>query len=397
MPDFAKTRALFAIPSNMIYLDGNSLGPPLRNTAERVAKTINSEWADNLIMAWNNCGWMSQPTRVGDRIARLIGAPSGSVVMGDTLSIKVFQAVAAGLALRPNRRVILSDTGNFPTDLYMVEGLMALKPQGYQLKTVAPEEVEAAIDESVAVLLLTEVDYRTGRIHNMRALTERAHAKGAITVWDLAHSTGALPVTLESCEVDFAVGCTYKYVNGGPGAPAFIYVRPDLAEKAITGLSGWIGHAAPFSFELHYRPAAGAERMRVGTPPILGLSSLEAALDVFDMVTMGELRARSMELTDLFISEVERQAPQLALFSPRDASKRGSQVSFRHPHAYPIMQVLIANGVVGDVRAPDVLRFGFAPLYISIEDVQRAAKIIGEVLEKGTWQDPKYSVRAAVT
>lgn len=397
MVDFSRTRALFQIPSGVVYLDGNSLGPPLRDTAAKLGHVVDREWGGELIKAWNSCGWMAKPGRVGDRIARLIGAPEGSVVMGDTLSIKVFQAVAAGLAMRPERRVILSDTGNFPTDLYMVEGLIALKDRGYTLKTVEPQDVEAAIDDSVAVMMLTEVDYRTGRKHDMRRLTETAHAAGAVAVWDLAHSAGAIPVHLEQCRADFAVGCTYKYLNGGPGAPAFIYVRPDLADVAAAGLSGWQGHAAPFAFELNYRPARGSERMRVGTPPILGLAALEAALDVFESASMDELRARSIELTSLFIEEVERQAPQVELFSPRAADERGSQVSFRHPDAYAIMQALIAHGVIGDVRAPDVLRFGFAPLYVSLEDVRLAAAILADILRSDLWRDPKYSVRQAVT
>lgn len=397
MAVFAKTRAEFALPEGVIYLDGNSLGPLVRSVGDRMAKVIAEEWGGELIRAWNSCGWMSRPGAVGDRMARLIGAGKGTVVMGDTLSIKVFQALAAALAMRQDRRIILSDNGNFPTDLYMAEGLMALKNNGYKLKVVDPVEVADAIDDTVAALMLTEVDYRTGRLHDMAALTAKAHSHGVVTIWDLAHSAGALPVKLAATHADFAVGCTYKYLNGGPGAPAFIYVRPDLQDRAQPALSGWLGHAAPFAFEAGYRPGQGMERMRVGTPPILALAALDAALDVFDMVTMDEIRARSIELTDLFIAEVEKNAPALELMSPRNGAERGSQVSFRHAEAYPIMQALIAGGVIGDVRAPDVLRFGFAPLYNTDDEVRRAAAMIGEIVTRETWRHPKFAVRHAVT
>ena len=397
MMDFARTRAMFDLPAGAIYLDGNSLGPPVRGLAAKLARVIEEEWGGDLIGAWNSRGWMAKPTAVGDRVARLIGAPAGSVVMGDTLSIKVFQALAAALAMRPDRRVILSDSGNFPTDLYMAEGLVALKDAGYRLRVVAPEDVEAALDDTVAAMMVTEVDYRTGRLHDMARLTRAAHGAGAVAIWDLAHSAGALPVKIAECRAEFAVGCTYKYLNGGPGAPAFVYVRPDVAESALPALSGWIGHAAPFAFERGYRPAAGVGRMRVGTPPILALAALDAALDAFEGVDMEDLRRRSIELSEAFVAEVGREAPDLELASPRDPAARGSQVSFRHGHAYPVMQALIARGVTGDVRAPDVLRFGFAPLYLDVADVRRAAAILGEVLRTQAWRDPRFAVRAAVT
>src|SRR3989338_3966692 len=267
MTDFAATKAQFHLPEGMIYLDGNSLGPLPRATAARVAKTVEQEWGDMLITGWNKAGWMDKPMRVGDRIARLIGAEEGHVVMGDTLSIKVYQALASCLEMNPSRKIILSDTGNFPSDLYMAEGLCRTLGQGYELKTVAPEDVLDAIDETVAVAMITEVDYRTGRRHDMAAITARALEKGALAIWDLAHSAGAFQVELAKCNADFAVGCTYKYLNSGPGGPAFIYVAPRHADTARPALSGWQGHAAPFAFDLDYRPATGAERMRVGTPP----------------------------------------------------------------------------------------------------------------------------------
>ena len=401
MTDFAATRALFHLPEGVIYLDGNSLGPLPLAAEARVGQVLREQWGDQLIRAWNDSDWMTLPSRVGDRIARLVGAPAGSIVTGDTLSIKVFQALAAALALAPaDRRVVLSDSGNFPSDLYIADGLLAALG-GRELKVVAPEEVADAIDESVAVTMLTEVDYRTGRLHDMAALTARAHDVGAIAVWDLAHSAGAVPVHLEQADADFAVGCTYKYLNGGPGSPAFIYVAPRHADVAQPILSGWLGHAEPFAFHRAYRPAAGIERMRVGTPPIVALSILDAALDAWDGVDLGSLRAASIHLSDTFIREVERRCPQpdcgLDLASPRDPHARGSQVSFRHDHAYPVMQALIARGVIGDVRAPDILRFGFTPLYLSEAEVVQAATILADVIDTRAYEAPEYQQRAAVT
>ena len=397
MTDFAATRAQFHLPEGLIYLDGNSLGPLPKAAAARVAHAVTEEWGKLLITGWNKAGWMDQPSRVGNRIARLIGAEPGTVVMGDTLSIKVYQALASALEMSPGRRVILSDTGNFPSDLYMAEGLCRTLVDGYVLKTVAPDEVEAAIDETVAVTLITEVDYRTGRKHDMAAITAAAHAKGALTVWDLAHSAGALPVDLAGTGADFAVGCTYKYLNSGPGGPAFIYVAPRHADQARPALSGWLGHESPFAFDLSYRPGGGIERMRVGTPPVLQLAALEAALDVWDSVTIEAVRARSIELTEQFVREVEAACPTLVLASPRDPAQRGSQISFRHPEGYAIMQALIARGVIGDFRAPDILRFGFTPLYTSEADVSGAARVLAEVMAGSLWDRPEYKTRARVT
>jgi kynureninase len=397
MTDFAATRALFDLPEGVIYLDGNSLGPLPKSAAERVARTITDEWGKLLIGGWNKAGWMAMPSRVGDRIGRLIGAPTGTVVMGDTLSVKVYQALASALQLRPDRKVILSDSGNFPSDLYMADGLVRTLAADHELRIVAPEDVEANITDDLAVLMLTEVDYRTGRRHDMKALTAKAHAADALTIWDLAHSAGAFPVDLAGCDADFAVGCTYKYLNGGPGAPAFIYVKQELADRVRPALSGWLGHDAPFAFDLDYRPGRGIERMRVGTPPILQLAALEAALDVWEGVDLHALRTRSIDLTQLFIAEVEARCPALTLASPRDPAARGSQVSFRHPDGYAIMQALIARGVVGDFRAPDILRFGFTPLFIDTGDVRQAAKILQEIMDTGAWDHEEFHSRAAVT
>ncbi|MDR6772368.1 kynureninase [Azospirillum sp. BE72] len=397
MTDFQATRVRFRIPDGVIYLDGNSLGPLPVAAEERVARTLAVEWGGQLIRGWNSAGWMVQPRVVGDRIARLIGAPAGSVVVGDTLSIKVYQALAAALAMRPDRRVILSDSGNFPTDLYMAEGLIETLGRGHVLKVVAPEEVEGSLGEDVAALMLTEVDYRTGRLHDMAALTAKAHAAGVVTVWDLAHSAGALPVDLAGSGADFAVGCTYKYLNGGPGAPAFIYVAPRHAQTARPALSGWMGHEAPFAFDPSYRPGEGVERMRVGTPPVIALAALDAALDVWDGVDMADVRRTSIALCDLFIELVESQCPELELASPRDGTRRGSQVSFRHPHGYAVMQALIDRGVIGDFRAPDILRFGFTPLYIGEAEVRSAVAVLKQVLDGGLWDRPDYHRKATVT
>jgi kynureninase len=397
MTDFDATRAMFHLPQGVIYLDGNSLGPLPLAAAARVARTITAEWGEMLITGWNKAGWMDQPSRVGDRIGRLIGAAPGTVVMGDTLSVKVYQALASALEMRPDRRVILSDTGNFPSDLYMADGLCRTLGDGYTLRTVAPEDVAAAIDATVAVTMLTEVDYRSGRLHDMAALTAQAHAAGALALWDLAHSAGAIPVDLAGADADFAVGCTYKYLNSGPGGPAFIYVAPRHAEVVRPALSGWLGHEAPFAFDADYRPGRGIERMRVGTPPVLQLAALEAALDVWDMADMADVRARSIALTERFIAGVEAACPMLTLASPRDPHRRGSQVSFRHPEGYAVMQALIARGVIGDFRAPDILRFGFTPLYTSLADVDAAAAFLAQVMEGRLWDRPDYKSRARVT
>lgn len=387
----------FIVPEGMIYLDGNSLGPLPSAAAGRISSMVEDEWGELLIKGWNQAGWMQQPIQLGDRIGKLVGAPSGTVVIGDTLSIKVYQALAAALAMRPDRKVILSDTGNFPTDLYMADGLIKSMDAGHQVQLVEPENVADAIDDKVAVLMLTQVDYKTGRKHDMMGLTQKAQEAGAVVIWDLAHSAGAFEVELEQSGCEFAVGCTYKYLNAGPGAPAFIYVRRDLSETIEPALSGWLGHDAPFAFERPYRPGSGIERMRVGTPSVIQMAALEAALDVFDDVSMADIRTRSVALCELFISQVETKCPQLKLASPRQPEIRGSQVSFRYADGYPLLQALIERGVVGDFRSPDIIRFGFAPLYIDEDDVRRAVEILKDILESGEWDQPRFHKRAKVT
>ncbi|MCT4558059.1 MAG: kynureninase [Pelagimonas sp.] len=388
---------LFEIPDGVIYLDGNSLGVLPKGAAERATQVINDEWGAQLIKAWNTAGWMALPQQVGDTIGRLIGAPAGSVATGDTLSIKVYQALAAALKMRPDRRVIVSDSGNFPSDLYMAQGLIDTIDKDYELRTPAPQDVMDAITEDVAVVMLTQVDYRSGRMHDMQAITQRAHAVGAVMIWDLAHSAGAVPVDMAGSQAEFAVGCSYKYLNGGPGAPAFIYVRPDLVLDVKPALAGWLGHDAPFAMELDYRPAMSTERMRVGTPPILQLAVLQQALSAWDGVDMQDLRAASVALSECFIQEVETRCPTLTLASPRDPNLRGSQVSFAFEHGYAAMQAMIERGLIGDFRAPNIMRFGFTPLYLDEKDVVAAAEIIEDVINNDLWRDPKYHVVSRVT
>jgi len=397
MTDFAATKAMFEMPEGVIYLDGNSLGPLPRAAADRVSAMLHREWGDMLITGWNKAGWMNMPARLGDRIGRLIGAEPGHTVVGDTLSIKVYQALAAALAMRPDRRVVLSDSGNFPSDLYMAQGLLRTLGPDYELRLVEPEDVAGALSEDIAVMMLTEVDYRTGRLHDMAALTRKAHDLGIVTVWDLAHSAGAVPVDVSGAGADFAVGCTYKYLNGGPGAPAFIYVAPRHSERALPALSGWLGHEAPFAFDLDYRAGAGIERMRVGTPAVIQMTALDCALDAWDGVDLNDLRTRSIELGEMFIAGVGAACPKLTLASPRDPARRGSQVSFRFSDGYAAMQALIDRGVIGDFRAPDIMRFGFTPLYLDEADINAAISILSDVMTNDLWDRDEYKARKAVT
>jgi kynureninase len=395
---FGPLRARFELPEGIIYLDGNSLGPLPRGAAGRLERVARREWGESLIRGWNRHGWMDLPARVGDRIGRLIGAAPGSVMACDSTSINLFKLLAAALPMAPGRSEILSDEGNFPTDLYMAEGLAALTGR-VRLRLAPRGQVLDAIGDETAVLMLTQVDYRTGHRLDLAEVTRRAHVRGAVMLWDLAHSAGAFPVDLEDCGAEFAVGCGYKYLNGGPGAPAFLYVRPDLADGVTPALAGWLGHAAPFAFEPGYRPAPGVERLRVGTPPVLSLAALDAALDAFEGVDLAALWSKGQRLAELFIAEVERLAPPgaLRLASPRAADERGSQVSFHCAEGYAVMQALIARGVIGDFRAPDLIRFGFAPLYLRFAEVAEAAAVLAEILSTGAWDRPEHRARARVT
>lgn len=393
---FARSRQLFDLPDGIIYLDGNSLGALPRAVKARVSDVVATQWGEGLIRSWNIHDWIDLPARVGERIARLIGAAPGSVMVADSTSVNLFKALVTALRLRPGRKVILSERNNFPTDAYIAAGVADVLGQGHELRLVEAGEIAGALNDDVAVLLLTEVNYRTGARLDMAGLTAAAQGVGALTIWDLCHSAGAFPVDLSAADADFAVGCGYKYLNGGPGAPAFIYAAPRHLDGLRQPLTGWLGHAAPFSFAETYRPAEGIGALRVGTPPVISMSALDAALDVFDGVDLVALRSKADELFELFVGEVQRLAPELELATPTDPAQRGTQVSLRHPEAYAVMQALIARGVIGDFREPDILRFGLTPLYLSFADIKRAAEIIGEVMRTRSWDRHEYRLRAKV-
>lgn len=395
----ASFRHRFDLPEGIIYLDGNSLGAMPCTTGPRLEKLIREEWGQALITGWNKHGWVDLPRRLGAQIAQLVGADADEVVVCDSTSLNVFKVLSASLALRPDRRIILSDSGNFPTDLYMAQGLAQLLGRDHRLEIVSPDEVADRIRDDIAAVMLTEVDYRTGRRHDMASISAKAKAAGALSIWDLAHSAGAMPVDLNGCGADFAVGCGYKYLNGGPGAPAFLFVARRWLDATQQPLYGWFGHEMPFAFETGYRPKTGIDRFLVGTPPVLSMTALGCGLETFDGVDMRQVRKKSVALGDLMIKLVEQECPQfdLALASPRDGSARGSQVSYGHPSGYAVMQALIAQGVIGDFRAPDLMRFGFTPLYVRFQDIWDAVAILRQVLSSGEWRNPAFNQRAAVT
>ena len=397
MSDFLKTKSQFYIPEGIIYLDGNSLGPLTKKAQDRIQHTLNNEWGEMLVTGWNKAGWMDQPNKVGDRIARLIGAAPKTVTVGDTLSIKVFQALASAINFQKNRKVLLTDASNFPSDIYAAQGLINMLKADYELKIVSTDNLIENINENVAAIFFTEVDYRTGRRYDAKKIVKTAKQNGALVILDLAHSAGAIDTNLTELDVDFAVGCTYKYLNGGPGSPAFIYVNPNLINSLEPCLSGWLGHENPFDFSLQYNPASGIDRMRVGTPPVIALAALEASLDIWETVNIKDVRETSIQLTDQFIKGVEQKCPMLQLITPRIPENRGSQVSFSFKHGYAVMQACIERGVIGDFRAPDVMRFGFTPLFVDSQDVERASEILAEIMSKGLWNDPKFQKRNKVT
>ena len=382
----------------MIYLDGNSLGALPRATPARVAEVVGSQWGEDLIRSWNTAGWIEAPARVGARIAALVGARPHEVTVADSTSVNLFKLLAAAMADRPNRGTILTEAGGFPTDLYVAQGLAAFAPH-LQVRAVPRGEIVRALDERVGVLMLTHVHYKTGEAFDMAALTRAAQASGALALWDLSHSTGALAVDLAAAGADLAVGCGYKYLNGGPGAPAYLYVAERHQHRLRSPLSGWMGHAAPFEFGDDYRPAHGLARFLCGTPPILSLAALEVGVELMLEADLGALFAKSQALCSLFVDLVETRCAGhgLELATPRDPAARGAHVSFRHPDGYALVQALIARGVIGDFRAPDILRFGFPGLYVGYEDVWTAVDILREVLGSGAWRDDRFQVRAAVT
>ncbi len=386
-------RERFALPEGVVYLDGNSLGALPRATQPLVADLIERQWGDRLIRSWNE-GWIDAPQRIGDKIARLIGAAPGDVVACDSTSANLFKLIVAALRHRPGRTNIVSELGNFPTDLHMAEGAAACVP-GAALKAVPRAQIADAIDENTALLMLTHVHYKTAERFDMAAWTARAHAAGALVLWDLSHSAGAIPVDLNGARADLAVGCGYKYLNGGPGAPAFLFVARDLQDQLGNPLSGWMGHAAPFAFGDDYTPARGIKRWLTGTPPILAMAALEAGVDMMLEADAAALAAKSAALFDLAASIGDSLG--LDCVSPRDPAQRGSHIGFRHPHAYALCQALIARGVIGDFRDPDVLRFGLTPLYLGYEDIVIAGEILRETLDSGVYLAPAFSKRHAVT
>jgi kynureninase len=402
----------FNIPAHTIYLDGNSLGVMPRATPARVADTVAREWGIDLIQSWNKNGWFAMPQQVGDKIARLIGAGASEVVATDSTSVNLFKVLSAAMNIAaadaPQRKRIVSERSNFPTDLYIAEALC--KQRGMELVLVEPEEIAASLTADVAILMLTHVNYRTGAMHDMAAVTAAAHVEGILTVWDLAHSAGAVPVDLQGAKADFAVGCGYKYLNGGPGAPAFVWVNPQHADRFWQPLAGWWGHAAPFAFTPDYKPAPGITRYQCGTQPIISLAALDCGVDTLlaaePLGGMAALRTKSLALTDLFIRLVEERCAGhgLGLATPREHAQRGSQVCLtKDEGAYAIVQALIARGVIGDYRAgdgarhKDILRFGFTPLYIGFTDVWNAVDHLKQVLESGEWQRPEFNRKHAVT
>ena len=395
----AHFRDEFALPDGVIYLDGNSLGALPRATVTRLNQVAVQEWGSGLIRSWNAANWIQAPRRIGDKLARLIGAQPGEVIVADSTSVNLFKLLAGALRLQPERHFILTETANFPTDLYIAQGLIELLGGNHALRVVPRPRLAGAIDGSVAVVMLTQVDYGTGEIHDMRRLTDAAHKYGALMLWDLSHSVGALPVDLNQSDVDLAIGCGYKYLNGGPGAPAYLFVATRLQEQLGNPISGWMGHASPFAFEPEYQPADGIARHLAGTPPVLSLLALEVAVDMWLRVDQKEARRKSMALGDLFIRLVDETCRDLGLevASPREAAQRGSQVSLRHKEAYRVMRALIDRGVIGDFRTPDLMRFGFASLYTRYVDVFDAVQCLREVLATRAWQRPEYATRLTVT
>ncbi len=391
----ASYRDRFTLPEGVIYLDGNSLGALPKATPDVLRRVVEQDWGEGLIRSWNSAGWFEAAGRIGAKIAPLIGAGPDEVIACDSTSVNLFKLVAAALQMRPGRKVILSEPGNFPTDLYMIAGLEA---QGLATRRLAERgRLAEALDDNVALLLLTHVHYKTGAMHDMTALTRAAHEAGALVLWDLSHSTGAVPVDLNAAVADFAVGCGYKYLCGGPGAPAFAYVARRHHADLSQPLTGWFGHAAPFAFSDDYAPAPGIEQLLCGTAPVLGLAALEVGVELIAEIGVGRLHQKSQALSEFLLECLAAHGVALDCVSPPDSGARGSQLSFRHPQAYAICQALIARGVIGDFRDPDILRLGFAPAYLRFADMAEAARHLAEVLASGEWQSDEFRQRAAVT
>jgi kynureninase len=392
-------RDQFLLPNGVIYLDGNSLGPPPRSAMERIDKALKQEWGRGLVRSWTAAGWIDLPEKVAAKISPLIGADPDEIMVADSISVNLFKLLGAAIHLRPGRRVILSDVENFGTDLYVAQGLQNLLGDRVEVRLVPRREITRALGADVAVLMQTHVDFRTGEMEDMRAVTAAAHDAGAVVLWDLAHSAGAVEVDLTGSGADFAVGCGYKYLNGGPGAPAFAYVARRHHGVLESPLWGWMGHATAFDFETGYEPASGVGRLRVGTPPILSLVALECGVESIAEIGIDLLRAKSVALSEFFIALIEMECGDFdfELVSPREASSRGSQVSLRHPDGYAIVQALNAEGVIGDFRAPDILRFGFSPAYVRFVDVWDAVVLLRGIMAERRWDRPEFRARARVT
>jgi kynureninase len=392
----AFTRDRFRLPEGVIYLDGNSLGALPKAAPAALLNTAEQQWGEHLIASWNKHGWIDSPTSIAAKLAPIVGAGPNELVIADSTSVCLFKLLAAAVRARPGRKTILSQKRNFPTDLYVAQGLADMF--GLSLETVEPDEIPGAIDSETAVVTLTHVDYRSAAFYDMRAVNDAAAAAGALVVWDLSHSAGAVELDLNGSGAELAVGCGYKYLNGGPGAPAFLYVAEHLQAELSNPLPGWMGHAEPFAFVDDYRPAEGILKFLTGTPSILALAALGAGLATFDGIFMRDLAAKSRSLSQLFIQEVEaRCSEEVRLASPRDPAGRGSHVVFAHPEGYAVMQALIARGVIGDFRAPDLMRFGFAPLYNTHSEMVRAAEILADILTTREWDQPRFKQRARVT
>lgn len=394
----APFRDRFYLREGLIYLDGNSLGALPKATGERLSEVIGAEWGEGLITSWLGASWSTAPRRIGDKIGRLIGANPGEIVATDSTSVNIFKALTAALSLRRERTVILSEATNFPTDVYMMQGIEAFSGGRVRAVTVAPDAIVEALNDDVAVLLLTQVHYKSGRVRDMAAITRRAHEVGALVVWDLSHSAGAIPVDLNGANADFAIGCGYKFLNGGPGAPAYLFAAA-RHHGATPVLSGWFGHARPFAFEEDYDPAAGIERFQCGTPPVLGLAALEVGIDLILEADMAEIRRKSLALGDLFIEQMQPLCGNYGfeLVSMQGHAERGSQVAYAHPQGYQIVQALKEVDVIADFRAPDILRFGLTPLYLRYQDIVETVERLEKVCATRAWDKPQYHQRAAVT
>ncbi len=394
----ASLRSEFTLNSSEIYLDGNSLGPVSKNVGVRVNEVINNEWANGLVRSWNNAGWMDAPITIGQKLAPLIGAKPNEVLVADTLTFAIAKLVGGALKLRPDRNIVLTDVANFHSDIYIIEAVAKWAGRPIEVRTIDRNTLDQELNENVALVEFTQVDFRSGEMLDMKAITKKVHDAGALMMWDFAHSTGAVPLDVEGCDVDFAAGCGYKYLNGGPGAPAFMYIREKWQNVLENPIPGWLGHARPFDFELDYEAALGMRAFVTSSPSILALAALDGALDIWNKTSMKEVRAKSLALTDLFIALVEERLPGVfEVVTPREHAKRGSQVALRHLESYAIVQSLIERGVIGDFRDPDICRFGFTPLYLGFTDVYDAVEQLVQVMQTKSYDDPRFKVRNPVT